>query len=116
MHSGTKLKHEWCSALRRLTSRLHIIFAFFLIKLSLLFRSSILILLVFGHKIVHVALSFSELHLVHALTCVPVEECLAPEHRCEVLGDSLEHLLNGCRVTGKRHSHLQALRWNVADA
>ena len=34
-----------------------------------------------------------ELHLIHALACVPVEEGLAPEHGGELLRDSLEQLL-----------------------
>ena len=31
-----------------------------------------------------------ELHLVHALASVPVEEGLSTEHRSELLGDSFE--------------------------
>merc|ERR1719198_54902 len=39
-----------------------------------------------------------ELHLVHALASVPVEEGLAAEHRGELLGDALHHLLHAGRV------------------
>ena len=35
-----------------------------------------------------------ELHLVHALASVPVEEGLAPEHRGELLTDPLEQFLH----------------------
>ena len=34
-----------------------------------------------------------ELHLVHALASVPVQESLAPEHGGELLRDPLEQLL-----------------------
>jgi hypothetical protein len=44
--------------------------------------------------IVHVGLSLSELHLVHALTGVPVEESLSAEHQSELLRHALEHLLD----------------------
>ena len=50
------------------------------IKLSYLIiiivDSGLLVLLVLGDKVVHVGLGLSELHLVHALTSVPVEESL----------------------------------------
>merc|ERR1711871_430343 len=99
---------------RSLPSGLHIILALLLVELSLFFSSGILVLLVLTHQVIHVAFGFCELHLVHSFTSVPVEESLATEHGGEVLGHTLEHLLNGCRVTGERHSHLQALRRNVA--
>ena len=35
----------------------------------------------------------SELHLIHALASVPVEECLATEHGSKLLRDSLEQFL-----------------------
>jgi hypothetical protein len=44
---------------------------------------------------VHVALGFRELHLIHALARVPVQEGLAPEHGRELLGNSLEKFLKG---------------------
>ena len=46
-----------------------------------------------SYQIVHVALGLGELHLVHALPGVPVEERLAPEHRGELLRDPLKQLL-----------------------
>merc|ERR1712127_338305 len=51
--------------------RLHIILTLLFIKLALLLSGCVLVLLVFGDKIVHVALSLSELHLVHTLSGVP---------------------------------------------
>merc|ERR550537_477079 len=87
-----------------------IVLLFFLALLS----SGILVLLVLGHEVVHVGLSLSELHLVHALTGVPVEESLAPEHSSELLGHTLEHLLDGGGVANESGTHLQALGGDVA--
>ena len=80
---------------------------FLLIKLVIL-GGGLLVLLVLGHKVVHVGLGLSELHLVHALPSVPVEEGLAPEHGGELLGDPLEQLLDGGGVADEGGGHLQA--------
>merc|ERR1719482_21798 len=77
----------------------HVIELLVFVKLTLLLRSGILVLLVLRDEVVHVGLSLGELHLVHALTSVPVKECLAAEHGGELLGDSLEHLLDGSGVS-----------------
>ena len=46
-----------------------------------------------------------KLHLIHALTSVPVEESLASEHRGELLGDSLEKLLKTMiNLTRQKHT------------
>merc|ERR1712050_334087 len=81
----------------------------------LLLCGGVLVLLIFRDQVVHVALSFGELHLVHALSCVPVQESLTPEHGSEVLRHSLEHLLDGGRVPGEGDGHLEPLGWNIAD-
>merc|ERR1712217_326235 len=70
---------------------------------------------VFRDQVVHVALRLRELHLIHTLSCVPMQEGLAPEHGREILRHALEHLLDGCRVARKGHRHLETLRWNVAN-
>ena len=57
----------------------------------------------------------SVLHLVHAFASVPVQESLAPEHRCEKFCYSHKHFLKGCGVSQECDRHLQALRWNVTD-
>ena len=64
---------------------------------------------------VHVTFCLSEFHFVHAFTGVPVQESLAAEHGSELLGDSLEELLNCGRVADEGRSHLQATGWNVTD-
>ena len=40
----------------------------------------LLVLLVFRDQVVHVGLGLGELHLIHALTGVPMQEGLTPEH------------------------------------
>jgi len=74
-----------------------------------------LVLLILGDQIVHVGLGFGELHLVHSFTGVPMEEGLSSEHSSELLGDSLEHLLDGGRVTDEGHGHLETLWWDITD-
>ena len=49
-----------------------------------------LVLLVLRHQVVHVGLGLSELHLIHALARVPVQERLATEHSCTRNTDSIE--------------------------
>merc|ERR1719217_185201 len=99
-----------------LYSGLHVVLTLLLVELALLLRSGVLVLLVLGDEIVHVALRLGELHLVHALTGVPVQEGLPPEHPSEVLGHALEHLLDRRGVPRKGHRHLQPLWWDVADS
>jgi hypothetical protein len=41
-------------------------------------------------SIVHVGLGLGELHLVHALAGVPVQESFTPEHGGELVTDTLE--------------------------
>merc|ERR1712217_768860 len=92
-----------------------IILTLLLVELTLLLRGGILVLLVLRDQVVHVRLRLRELHLVHALARVPMQECLAPEHSCEVFRNALEHLLDGRRVPGKCNRHLETLRRDVTD-
>merc|ERR1711957_528141 len=105
-------KRSKCRALAQCVSL--VIFALFLVELTLLIRGSILVLLVLRHQVVHVRLGLCELHLVHTLTGVPMQESLATEHCCKIFCNSLEHFLDGCRIAGERNRHLQALRRDVA--
>lgn len=59
----------------------------------------VLVLLVFRDKIIHVALCLRELHLVHALSSIPMQECFASEHSSELITDTLEQLLNRSRIS-----------------
>ena len=52
---------------------------------------------------------------VSELTSVPVKESLPPEHGRELLGDSLEELLDGGGVANKGSGHLETSGWNVAN-
>ncbi len=82
----------------------------------LVVNGGLLVLLVLGHQIVHVGLGLSELHLVHALTSVPMQESLAPEHGGELLGDALEQLLDGSGVANEGGGHLKATGWDVTNS
>merc|ERR1711931_606680 len=81
-----------------LVDSLGLLITLLLVELSLLLGGGVLVLLVLRHQIVHVGLSLCELHLIHTLASVPMEESLAPEHSSELLGDTLEELLDGGAV------------------
>ena len=74
----------------------------------------VLVLLVLGDEILHVGLGLGELHLVHTLLGVPMQEGLALEHGSELVADTLEQLLDGSRVAEESDSHLETTRGNVA--
>merc|ERR1719453_146034 len=74
------------SAVPRKRERLELLVV---LVLALLLGGGVLVLLVLRDEVVHVGLGLRELHLVHALTGVPVEEGLAAEHGGELLGDAL---------------------------
>ena len=93
---------------------LTLLFSRLFVELALFLGGGVLVLLVLRHQVVHVALSLCELHLVHALTSVPVEEGLAAEHGGELLRDALEELLDGRAVTDERARHLETTWWDVA--
>merc|ERR1712141_29209 len=95
---------------------LALLLSLLLLELTLLLSGGILVLLVFRDQVVHVALGFSELHLIHTLTSVPVEESLAAEHSGELLGDTLEELLDGSAVSNEGSGHLESTGWDVADS
>ena len=90
------------------------IFFFFLI-FSFVFSSSFLPLLVFSDQIVHVRFGFSELHLVHTFSGVPMEESLSSEHSSELLTDSLEHFLDSSWVTDESNRHFKTFWWDITN-
>ena len=57
----------------------------------------------------------SKLKISERLTSVPVEESLSSEHSSELLGDSLEELLDGGGVTDESTRHLESSWRNVTD-
>mmetsp|Transcript_25463 Transcript_25463/g.82278 ORF Transcript_25463/g.82278 Transcript_25463/m.82278 type:complete len:224 (-) Transcript_25463:743-1414(-) len=91
-----------------------VLLAALLLVLAFLLGRGVLVLLVLGDEVVHVGLGLGELHLVHALAGVPVEEGLAAEHGGELLGDALHNLLHAGRVAHEADRHLEALRRDVA--
>ncbi len=84
------------------------------VELSLLLGRGILVLLVFRHQVIHVGLCLGELHLIHTLAGVPMEESLPAEHSGKLLRDSLEQLLDGCGVSDEGCRHLQTTWRDVA--
>merc|ERR1711998_127423 len=99
----------------RIGSLHHVVELLVLVELTLLLGGGVLVLLVLGDEVVHVGLSLGELHLVHALASVPVKECLATEHASELLGHTLEHLLDGGGVANEASGHLETFGGDVAD-
>ena len=71
--------------------------------------------MVLRDEVVHVALSLGELHLIHTLTSVPMEESLSSEHSSELLADPLEELLDGGAVSDEGGRHLESSGRNVTD-
>jgi len=86
-----------------------------LLEFTLVLGSGVLVLLVLGDEVVHVGLCLGELHLVHALARVPVQESLATEHGRELLRDALEQLLYGRAVADEGRRHFQTTWRDVAD-
>lgn len=108
--------HAWQVVTIRVVDLLLALKRLLLIVLFLAFRDGgFLVLLVFRNQIVHVGLSLSELHLVHTLSSVPMQESLAPEHSSELITDTLEELLDGGRVTNEGSRHLEATGRNGAE-
>jgi hypothetical protein len=87
----------------------------FFFEFSFLLSGGVLVLLILGNEVVHVGFGFSEFHLVHTLTGVPMQEGLSSEHSSELLGHSFEHLLDSSRVSNESDSHLQSLGGDIAD-
>jgi len=64
----------------------------------------VLVLLILGNQVIEVRLRLGELHFVHTLASVPVEEGAPAEHGRELLRNALEQLLNRRRVPCKRNT------------
>merc|ERR1712216_749637 len=86
-----------------------VLFAALLLVFALLLGRGVLVLLVLGDKAVHVRLGLGELHLIHALARVPMQEGLTAEHGSELLCDALHHFLHACRVADEADRHLEPL-------
>merc|ERR1711959_619595 len=86
------------------------------IRNSVFFSSSILILLIFRYQIVHVRFSFSEFHLIHTFSGIPMEESFSSEHSSELFSYSLEHFLDSSRVTNESNRHLKTFWWDITDS
>ena len=82
--------------------------------IKLVLDADILVLLILGDQVVHVRLGLCELHLIHALAGVPVQESLATEHGCELLREASKDFLNARVVADEGAGHLEAARRDVA--
>merc|ERR1712129_695277 len=80
---------------------------FLLVEIFFVLDTGFLVLLVFGHQIVHVALGFSEFHFVHTFASIPMQESFPSEHGSKLLANTLEQFLNGSRVSDEGGSHFQ---------
>lgn len=58
----------------------------------------------------------SELHLVHPLPRVPVQESFASKHGCKLFTNSLKQLLDSSTVANKCRRHLEPARRYVANS
>jgi hypothetical protein len=88
----------------------------FLVFLLSLGDGCLLVLLVLRNQIVHVRLSLSELHLVHTLTSVPMQEGLSSEHGSELVTNTLEELLDRGGVTDEGGGHLETTGRDGAES
>mmetsp|Transcript_13815 Transcript_13815/g.19360 ORF Transcript_13815/g.19360 Transcript_13815/m.19360 type:complete len:522 (-) Transcript_13815:92-1657(-) len=94
-----------------------LVFSILISSFSIIVVSAcLLVLLVLRHEVVHVGLCLGELHLVHTLTGVPVEESLTTEHHGELCRNTLEHLLDAGRVSYEGGGHLESLRRDVTNS
>ena len=89
----------------------HILFIFVIFVIN----GSFLILLVFRNQIIHIGLSFGELHFVHTFAGVPMQKCFSSKHSSKLFRNSFEHFLNGSRISNKSRSHFKTIRWNITN-
>merc|ERR1712113_370889 len=73
--------------------------------------SCVLVLLVFRNKIVQVRFCFSEFHLIHTFSSVPVKERLSAEHESELISDTLPCILDSSGVTNEYTGHWVLCWW-----
>merc|ERR1719284_1594246 len=71
---------------------------------------------VLAYEVVHVALGLSELHFVHTLVSVPVQECSPSEHGLIKIRHAREHSFHGVRIADERGCHGETFRRDIANA
>merc|ERR1719384_1007826 len=92
-----------------LVAILLIILILILITITIEVDHGVLLILILRDEIAHIFVGLLELHLVHALAFVPVQEGLALIHFGELRADALEHALNRRGVGHERAAHRRAL-------
>ena len=58
----------------------------------------------------------SELHLIHTLSSVPMQESFTPEHSGKLFANSLEQFLDGCAVADEGRGHFQSTGRDITDS
>jgi len=109
-HSFQGSSNSWLVLLKFIN-----IVIFFVFVSEVFFCGGFLVLLVLGDKVVHVGFCLGELHLIHTLPGVPVQEGLASEHGGELFGHALEHVLHGGGVPNEGGGHAQPAWGDVTD-
>merc|ERR1719491_2948586 len=95
---------------------LFVILIIILVLIAIEVHHGILLILILGDEIAHILIRLLELHLVHALALIPMQERLPLIHLRELRRNALEHALNRRRIGHERAAHLRALRRNSDDA
>merc|ERR1711951_147714 len=79
-----------------------ILIIFIAILIAIEVHHGVLLILIFGDEIAHVLVRLLELHLVHALSLVPVQERLALIHFRDLRRNALNLALNRRRIRHER--------------
>merc|ERR1711994_1033930 len=73
-----------------------------LLSITVEVHHGVLLILIFGDQIAHIFIRLLELHLVHALAFVPMQERLALVHLRKLRRNALKHALNRRRIRHER--------------
>ena len=61
-------------------------------------------------------LYLSELHLIHTLSSVPMQESFTPEHSGKLFANAFEQFLDGCAVADEGRGHFQSTGRDITDS
>merc|ERR1712204_102182 len=87
-----------------------------LILVAIEVHHGVLLILILRDQIAHVLIGLLELHLVHSLAFVPMQESLALIHFREMRRNALENALNRRRIRHEGAAHRSALGRNGDNA
>merc|ERR1712087_1025913 len=86
-----------------------------LILIAIEVHHGILLILILGDQIAHILIGLLELHLVHALALISMQERLALIHFRELRADALENALNRRGIRHEGAAHRRTLGRNSDD-